>query len=155
MKKYFLLLSLLVFIISLNSCSNTDCSSFDIDSYYLQEDGNYRMTLSGNAGNPLAEILMTVKKRQKTNISGIYTISKIYVDTISGFSTLKGVFSAKESEDDNRVIMNMNPSVADFNIFVEFALDKNNINGIWYTNGILGKTSQGSVKGYKVLYMKK
>lgn len=155
MKKYFLLLSLFALIISLNSCSNTDCSSFDIDSYYLQEDGNYRMTLSGNSGNPLAEILMTVKKRQKQNISGVYTLSKVYVDTISGFSTLKGVFSAKENENDNRVIMNLNPSVADYNIFVEFALDKNNINGVWYTGGMTGKTTQGSVKGYKVLYMKK
>ena len=155
MKKYFLLLSFFALILSLYSCSNTDCSSFDIDSYYLQEEGNYRLTLSGNTGNALAEILLTVKNREKANISGTYLVSKFYVDTIPGFSSLKGVFSAKESETDNRVIMNMNPSIADNNIFIEFALDKNNISGVWYTGGMLGKTSQGSVKGYKVLYLKK
>lgn len=155
MGKYFILLLLFAAILSLNSCSNTDCSSFDIDSYYLQEDGNYRITLAGNDGKALAEILLTVKNRQKENISGTYAVSKIYIDTIPGFSTLKGIFSAKESESDNRVIMNMNPSVADNNVFIEFVLDKNNISGVWYTGGMLGKTSQGSVKGYKVLYLKK
>jgi len=155
MKKYFLLISLFALLLSFNSCANKDCSSFDIDSYYMQEDGNYRMTLNGNDGKALAELLLTVKSRQKENISGTYAVSKIFVDTIPGFSSLKGVFSAKESESDNRVIMNMNPSVADNNIFVEFALDKNNISGSWYTGSMKGKTAQGAVTGYKVLYMKK
>ena len=148
MKLIYTVLSIL-FAITYYGCTNTNCSTFDLDTYYLQENTDYRFTMLTQENVPVADIMVSVTTRDRYNINGNNSIIIAYTDTVVSLSSIKRAFSAKEEEDDNRVLLNTNPKIADGNIFFDFRLDKNRVEGQWYYSSMKGKKASGKLTGYK------
>ena len=148
MRLIYALLSILI-MTTVYSCTNTNCSTFDLDTYYLQEHTDYRFTMLTQENIPIADIMVSVTTRDRYNINGNCSIILSYTDTVVNLSSIKGAFSAKESEDDNRVYLNTNPKIADGNIIFDFRLDKDKVVGEWYYSTMKGKKASGKLSGYK------
>jgi len=132
------------------SCGNVDCSTSDIDSYYLQEGGSYFFKMCDESGKPLAEGIMKIAVKKKLDLSGTYSLTIIHSDSTPGINSMKGLFGGKESEDDNTVLLNMNPKVSDNNVIFEFNLMKNKIEGKWYHSTYKGRVYTGKLEGLKI-----
>ncbi len=145
--KFFLVFILLFFSLVYFSCGNVDCSTKDIDTYYLAEGGTYFFKMEDKNNQPILEGTIFVKYRKGLIMSGTYEITKIYNESYPGINSMLGTFTAKESEDDNTVYLNTNPKIADDNIIFEFNLMKNKIEGKWYRTTMKGKVDEGNLSG--------
>lgn len=147
MKIFLLLFLSIIILISFTSCGNFDCSTKDIDSYYLAEGGTYFFRMEDVNKQPILEGVLKVQKRKGLSMSGTYEITKVYKESYPGINSMMGTFTAKESDDDNTVYLNTNPKIADDNIIFEFNLMKNKIEGKWYRTTIKGKIDEGNLSG--------
>lgn len=130
------------------SCKNVDCTTKDIDKYFLSEGGSYFFRMEDKDKKPIVEGVIYVKYRKKLLMSGTYEITKIYNESYPGIKSMQGTFTATEEEDDNTVYLNTNPKIADDNIIFEFNLMKNKIEGKWYRTTLKGKVDEGNLSGY-------
>lgn len=147
MKNYFFLLSIFLSVL-FYSCSNVDCTTKNIDMYFLAPGGTYFFKMQDKDGNPILEGIIYVKYRKKLNMSGTYEITKFYNESYPGIKSMMGTFTATESDDDNTVTLNTNPKIADDNIIFEFNLMKNKIEGKWYRTTMKGKIDEGILTGH-------
>ncbi|MCX7834395.1 MAG: hypothetical protein N2490_09330 [Ignavibacteria bacterium] len=147
MRIFLIHISLLLLLI-FYSCSNVDCTTKEIDKYYLSAGGTYFFKMEDKDKKPILEGIIYVRYRTKLNMSGTYEITKIYNESYPGIKSMMGTFTAQESEDDNTVYLNTNPKIADDNIIFEFNLMKNKIEGKWYRTTLKGKIDEGDLSGH-------
>lgn len=136
-------------VFTVYSCVGSDDTTKNADSY-LQSGAYYYFQMSDSNNRQLVEGKMKIAYKKNLIISGTYEISKIFSDSVPGINTMKGTFSGNENKDDKSVFFNMNPKISDNNIFFEFNVSNNKIEGRWYHSTMLGKKAVGKLSGNKI-----
>jgi hypothetical protein len=144
MKKFILLFVILIpAFFSCNSGKETyTLINLDVpDSYYFE------MINSSNA--KILDGILKVENISESDISGTYTIVNILDDKFSGLSTMKGNFSGQRNKSVNSINLNMNPKVADNNVFVNLTVMKYYLMGSWVHSTMKGPVDKGAFTVYK------
>lgn len=144
-----LLIFFVIQVFTVYSCGSSDGTTLILD-HYIKTGAYYYFQLSDSINQPLIEGKFKVVYINNGNLSGIYEISKKFSDSFSGFNMNNGTFTGTESSDKNRVFMNMNPKISDNNIFLDFNVSNEKLEGIWYHSTMLGKKAEGKLSGKKI-----
>lgn len=131
--RYLRLLIVLLATVFIVSCSDDDPST---------QTGTYRYT-AFLEGSPVVEGLLQLDEVSTTRVSGRWEFARIGSSTIQvgpqvGTGTLEGSF-------DGAVLnINLNPGVADNNVFLTGTFQGDTIRGDWSFSGFPGVISQGT-----------
>ena len=116
----------LIFIVSLFllSCSGSKYSAQSV------KPGNYSFSMSDSTGNTLADGEMKVDT-SAGKVYGTYSFTKKYVSDFPGLSTMGGNFDGSFEKSTGMVHLNMNPKLADANVFINAKVFRNSLAGEW------------------------
>ena len=107
---------------------------------------NFVMTDSNNTS--LSEGELVVESFLAKKISGNYKITKMYADKVNGLKS-KGKFEGTADDQMQNISINMNPKIADANLFITAKVSGDSLNGTWAYSTIKGVTSAGFFKSVK------
>lgn len=124
MKKV-LICSYLLFLVFILSCSGSKYTPPDLKT------GNYIFYISDSSGNTLAEGEMKLDTNSNGSITGTYNFTKKYVTTFPGLSTMKGNCSGTYKKTEGMIHLNMNPKLADANVYIGAKIYRNSLAGEW------------------------
>lgn len=147
MKKiyFLLLLPVLYYFGCTGGCSTyctTDCKDLICGKYYY--------TISDSIDNKLVDGVINISDCEGDKISGTYSKDKIFSDSFPGYSSLKGFFSGNVDAKEKKAFINLNPKIADNNIFISIEINKENLKGKWTYSTMRGKIGTGSFSAVKV-----
>jgi hypothetical protein len=135
--KFFFNASLLVFTLIVISCSGSKYIPVDIKT------GNYGFSMSDSMGNTIAEGDMNIDTGAGGKVYGTYSFTAKYVSSYPGLNTMGGTFDGTYNKSDGMVHLNMNPKLADANVFVEAKVYRNSIAGDWSFSTMKGVKATG------------
>ncbi len=134
------LLSLILISVIIHSCSGS--SGKDESSIASGQEYNFSMTDS--SGIKLADgVLKILKYDSGLNISGTYTFTKNHVSDFPGLSTMQGNCEGKFDKAKQSVWLNMNPKIADANVFVASSFKNFEMTGEWQYTTMKGMVNKG------------
>ena len=146
LKLYSFLLLLLVTVI-IYSCSSSSHST--VVSYELQT-GDYSFTLSDSSNKILIDGKLTIDNVTETSVNGTYKTTMLYDSTFSAAAKLKGGnFSGKFSSKTGMLGLNMNPKVADNNVYFSGKANGDKITGNWTESTMIGTKNAGKFQAVK------
>jgi hypothetical protein len=119
------------------------CSGSDSGKYKLQA-GNYGFTMTDSTGKHLLAGDMTINKTESMKISGSYDVTKKYIDKLPGMSMSKGIFEGTYDSARGIVSLNLNPKIADANIFVTARIYRSSLAGEWIYSTMMGPKARGN-----------
>jgi hypothetical protein len=146
-KLYFLLLLPLLYFYGCTGGCTTSCTSESCKDLIC---GKYYYTFSDSLDNKLVEGVINVSDCEGDKISGTYSKDKIHNDSFSGYSSLKGFFSGNVDVKEKKAFINLNPKIADNNIFVNVEIKKETLSGKWTYSTMRGKIGWGNFSAVKV-----
>ncbi len=113
--------------------------------------GDYSYIMSDSAGLQLANGNLKIDYYKGNEISGTYTVTKDTAIKFEGQETMKdGPFSGNYNDSLSLAFFNLNPKIADANIFI-FATDyTDSLKGSWYYSTFRGKKSGGLFSARRV-----
>lgn len=135
-----ILLSLLT-LVFISGCS----SSKDSDVKRLQI-GTYSFTMKDSSGKKLVDGNIVFESMTKGNLSGKYEFTKKYVDNFEGMNTMTGSFSGNYDSVKSTLSLNMNPKIADANVYINASVYKSTIVGDWSYSTMVGVKNKGTFK---------
>lgn len=106
--------------------------------------------MTDTSGSKLVEGILHIKDYDNEKISGTYTKDKVYSDNFPGFSSMKGSFSGNVDIKEKKAFLNLNPKLADNNIFINIEIKKDTLNGKWTFSNMTGAVSTGRFYAEKV-----
>lgn len=125
------------------SCSSSDSTkSHNIKNNEFKK-GDYIFSFSDSLGSKLIDGTMTLDTNTE-KFSGSYQVTQKYVDTFQGLSTMKGILSGTYSKADNKLFINMNPKLADANVFINGKVYRDSLVGEWNFTTIMGVQMKGN-----------
>lgn len=130
---FFLIFIVSVFVLS---CSGSKYSAVDIKT------GNYSFSMSDSTGNTLTEGDMKIDT-SAGKVYGTYSFTKKYVSDFPGLSTMGGNFDGSFEKSKGMVHLNMNPKLADANVFINAKVFRNSIAGEWSFSTYTGIKATG------------
>jgi hypothetical protein len=139
MIKIYILLFLFVLVISCNSSKNDDAERLT---------GEYIFTLYDSLNLPLIEGDLNVTEIEDKTVSGTYTVNKLISDDLPLNLSLKKK-SFKGTLSGSRLSVNLNPKMADNNIFLVIDLYKDSLSGTWSHSTFIGEKNRGRIKAEK------
>ena len=107
--------------------------------------GKYNFTLMDSANNSLADGVLNIETAAKRNMSGTYSVTKMYVDKVNGLKS-SGEFEATSDVTMKIFTINMDPKIADANLFVNANYTGDSLNGTWYYSTMMGAQTGGNFK---------
>jgi hypothetical protein len=125
------------------------CSGSDSVKYKLQA-GKYSFIMSDSTGKNLIEGDMTLIKIDTMKVSGSYEVTKKFIDKIPGMSMTKGIYEGTYDTASAFVSLNMNPKMADANVFVKAKIYRNSLVGEWNYSTLLGSKLRGNFVAEKI-----
>ncbi len=135
--KYFVV-SLIIFIIY--SCTSSD----PVIRRNVIKTGNFNYVMTDSSGTWLTAGKIKLDYVKGSEISGTYTVVKDSTVTFEGQETMKdGPFSGHYNDSLSLVFFNLNPRVADANIFINANDHGDSLKGGWYYSTFRGKASGG------------
>lgn len=148
MKKiYFLLLLPLLYFNGCTGGCTTSCTSESCKDLIC---GKYYYTMTDSIDNKLVEGVINISDCENDKISGTYSKDKIHNDNFPGYSSLKGFFSGNVEVKEKKAFINLNPKIADNNIFVNIEIKKESLTGKWTYSTMRGKIGTGGFSAMKV-----
>ncbi len=129
-----------IFFLFLCSCSTSNSTKNRTNEF---KKGEYNFSFSDSAGSKLIEGTMKLDTNAE-NFTGSYQITQKYVDNFPGLSTMQGSLAGTYSKAENKLFINMNPKVADANIFINGKVFRNSLVGQWSYSTIIGVQAAGS-----------
>jgi len=93
--------------------------------------------------NKLVEGVLSINDFDKEKTSGTYSKDKVFNDSFPGFNSMKGFFNGKVDVKGKKVSINMNPKIADNNIFISCEIKKDSLIGKWIFSTMLGTSRTG------------
>jgi len=139
-------LTVLFFIVSVFAgCTSSQSSDNQI------ELADYNFTMYGQGGAKIADGVMTVKNItmkdvNMPSISGTYSVTNWYTEDFPGKATFNGEFSGNMDYTKGKLYMNMNPRIADANVFFNASIYSSFYQGEWNYSTFRGPTNKGEVK---------
>ncbi len=129
---------LIVFCILVLSCSGSKYTPSELKT------GSYNFYMSDSNGNRLIEGDLKLDTNQEGSVSGTYSITKKYVTDFPGLSTMAGNCAGTYKKSEGMIHLNMNPKLADANVFIGAKIYRNSLAGEWsYSNFNIGKSAKG------------
>lgn len=120
---YFIIIVL--FSIVILSCSGSKYTPVPFQT------GNYSFSMSDSSGNKLIDGDMKLDTNAQGKISGTYSITKKYVDNFPGLSTMTGNCEGTYVKSEGTIHLNMNPKLADANVFIGARIYRTALAGEW------------------------
>jgi hypothetical protein len=113
--------------------------------------GNFDYKMTDSSGNMLASGIMTVNYLKGQNLSGNYTITKNPDYSFDGSSTMNdGAFSGTYEDSASIVFFNMNPKMADANVFIYAKDYTDSLKGYWNYSTFRGNKTGGFYSAKRV-----
>ncbi len=119
------------------------CSSSKNNSGIVPQTGDYTFTFSDSVGNKLIDGNLTIETADGGKISGSFKKSNTYDSTFSAYNLLKGGKFTGTYKQNGDISFNMNPMLADNNVYVGSKLSGDNISGNWSQSTMTGTKSKG------------
>gem|GEM_PF-1802346 len=110
--------------------------------------GRYDFALYDTLSFKLAEGTMDIKSTKDSRLQGEYNVTNQYVDDMPGELQKSGEFEGQYSLEESKISFNMNPKIADANIFMYGTIYKDSITGIWNFSTMRGVTEKGEFKAF-------
>ena len=135
-----------IFLLSgiyLYSCSGSNNGSTDKSRLT-----KYNFVMTDSTNTSLSEGELVVDSFPAKKINGSYKVTKMYVDRINGLKS-KGNFEGTADDLMQNFNINMNPKIADANLFITARVSGDSLNGTWAYSTIKGITSAGFFKSIK------
>jgi hypothetical protein len=107
------------------SCSSSKYSAVNFKT------GNYGFSMSDSTANTLIEGTMKLDTNAGGKIYGSYSITKKYVNDFPGLSTMTGSCEGTYVKSEGMIHLNMNPKLADANVFISAKIYRNSLAGDW------------------------
>ena len=148
MKYILLFFSVLVFSTAFISCGSGS-GTMHGQAINLDSPDSYYFEMATPENSKILDGIINFEKITDNEVSGTYSISNISDKNFTGLSGLNGNFSGQRSKKDNLIKLNMNPKVADNNIFVDLTIMKYYLLGSWVRSGLTGVISKGIFTSYK------
>jgi len=135
--KFVIILLVLNFIYSCGSSDN-------IIRKYKFIKGDFTYVMTDSSDNPLVKGNLKVDYLKERNLSGSYTVTKDTAVHFAGEETFNGgTFTGYFNDSLSIAFFNMNPKVADANIFISATDYTDSLIGDWYYSTFRGKKSGG------------
>lgn len=123
------------------------CSSSGSSGSNKLQSGEYSYSLWNSDGKLVADGKLIVDSISSTKVTGTYKMSVLYDSTFTEGSRLKGgSFTGSYNSKANTVGFNMNPLVADDNVYFNGTYSKGTIDGQWTHSTLKGEASKGKFK---------
>jgi len=139
-----LYLVLMVFSVMYFGCVGNDSQT---SSKVLAD--NYKYSFFDTSGNSFIEGKMKLLASGE-RLTGEYTVDTSFGDRPSGFSSLPGILSGNINTKEMAVFLNLNPKIADNNIFVYASLVQDSLNGYWVQSTMVGIKAKGDFRAVKI-----
>jgi hypothetical protein len=110
--------------------------------------GTYEFMIYDTTSFRLADGNLIVESAVNNRLAGSYEIMNQYVDEIPGIFEKKGQFEGQYSLEEKKISINMNPKIADANVFLFGDTYKDSIIGTWNFSTMRGVTNKGMFKAY-------
>jgi hypothetical protein len=135
------------FALIIYSCSSTGHST---ETTYELSAGEYTYTIWDSVSNKILEGEMNISTVSKTAVTGSYKTSVIYDSTFPGVTRLQGGdFKGKFLPETGMLSINMNPKVADYNVYFSGKSESNKITGDWTLSTFSGTKNKGKFQAIK------
>jgi hypothetical protein len=118
-------LYIVLFSIGIISCSASKYTPVPLKT------GNYSFTMSDSSGNKLIDGSIKLDTNSMGKISGTYSITKKYVTDFPGLSTMTGNCEGTYEKSEGMIHLNMNPKLADANVFIGAKIYRTSLAGEW------------------------
>lgn len=144
MKNYFLFILLAVLAAGLLGCSRCQNKEIMVSPFVEAFLADYDYTLTDTSGNKLIDGTIVMKVYEEPEFTGTYTRRTSYVDNFQGLNSLSGKFSGNLDEKKKTGFINMNPKLADNNIFLNFKIYSDSLSGTWIYSTMAGVKNRGN-----------
>ncbi len=111
--------------------------------------GNYGFKMTDSAGKPVAEGLISPNDFSDPNISGTYTVTNFADASYKAELSQSGSFTGVLEEKTKKVFINMNPKVADNNVFLRLDFAGTELKGTWEKSTMTGIRGKGAFTAAK------
>ncbi len=106
--------------------------------------GDYTFTIYDNSSNKIMDGMLTIDYAASGVVSGTYKTTTVYVTTSSVVTMLQGgSFIGTYTGSTGQISFNMNPKVADNNVYVGAKVTGSSIDGTWSHTTMTGEKSAG------------
>ena len=146
--KFILLPVLLSAVLIFNACGGSNTTTTIKKSKAPVKIGIYDFSLIDSVGIKLADGTLNFKSADKNKITGNFDVTNQYADNIPGLFNKSGDFEGQFSLELNKVSVNMNPKVADANIFLNGDCYQDSIIGTWNYSTMRGPLNTGVFKAF-------
>jgi len=108
--------------------------------------GDYTFYMSDSVGNPLVEGTMILDTAKGGKLTGTYQITNKYVENFAGFRTMQGIYEGSFDRTVHGFSINMNPKLADANIFIKGKYTSTYLVGTWVYSTYVGIMKSGGFR---------
>jgi hypothetical protein len=110
--------------------------------------GVYDFSIYDSLQFKLADGTLNIKNTNNTRLYGSFEVINQYVDNIPGLFKKSGDFEGQYSLEESRISINMNPKIADANIFLNGTAYRDSVIGTWNYSTFRGPANEGIFKAY-------
>jgi hypothetical protein len=111
---------------------------------------NYSYELTDSSGTKLASGTLRTRVYTEPDFKGTYTAAKLNGGDALTVLPLEGKLTGTLDEKNKKAFINMNPGIADDNVFLRFKIDGNGFDGTWERSGMMGIKGKGLFKAVKI-----
>jgi hypothetical protein len=111
---------------------------------------NYKYELTDSAGNKLAEGTIKTRIYKEPDFTGTFTTAKFTEDSPLAVLPSDGKLTGTLDEKNKKAFINLNPAIADDNVFLRFNVTESNLDGTWERSGMTGIKGKGLFKATKI-----
>lgn len=126
------------------------CGTSKIDKLKLTISGKYYFVMYDSAAEKLAEGTMEIAEPDNTLLSGSYIFTKKYAEDFPAYSTMKQNFEGNLTDNGGKIFLNLNPKIADNNVFISADVSVDSLNGKWTYSTMKGIKDSGKFRAVRV-----
>ena len=135
-----------LFVIVLIGSYLFSCSGSKPPTNFVVKDGKYNFFFFDTANSKKCDGNLTLENAYPNKIFGKYNVVNRNQDTIPGFNYNKGYYEGTTTDKGNTIFLNMNPKIADANLFVNANVVGDSIVGTWNFSTLKGIQDRGIFK---------
>ena len=111
---------------------------------------NYKFSMLDSLNNILLDGNININDYKNNKIGGTYNFINVYNDSFPGYSSMKGKFSGTVNGNENKVYINTNPLISDYNILLSLSIIQDSLNGKWNLSTMKGIKNSGYFVATKI-----
>lgn len=143
--------SVIIMLLLIAACGTSKTSTEKINDIHkksLINTGRYDFILYDTGSVRIADGKLDIKSTDNSRVTGEYSVDNQYVDQIPGNLNKTGEFDGQYNPVENKITFNMNPKIADANIFMNGTIYADSIIGTWNFSTMRGVKEQGIFKAF-------